>query len=512
MPRMPDAAFESTAAAYDATPYRSICHPQTRPAHLAAIAHLLGITAPAVATARVLEIGCASGGNLIPLAATFPEGRFVGVDLSPVQIGQATQRAAAAGLGNVEFRAASVTDVDQAWGTYDYIVCHGVYSWVPKEVRRAILRVIAERLADDGLAMVSYNVLPGWHLKRVARDIMLLRAGQLADPVQKVALARSSLDYVKEHAPLDTPYGQVVAAEADFVAEQRDYYLLHEYLETENNPCTVLEFLAEAEAAGVGYLADSDTVLPETLGTGVAAALRQLAGDRLPRIEHYLDLAIGRTFRQSILMKPAAMAGVQRTLDLSRLGGLHVSATFARQPDPGSAAPFVFTDRSGRSVTTASAAAARGLAALAARWPSSAMAGELSDDAPAMHEALFELLQGGVLTLSSVPVRVGGAAAARPVAWPLARVDALQGALDTANPQHMPVELDAIGLALLPLIDGTRDRAALADPVMAMVQDGRITLRHDGKPIDDPKVLRALVERIVEGTLQSLASVGLLMA
>ena len=501
---------------YDQTPYRSIPYPQTRPAHIAAIAQIFGLTVPSVATARVLEIGCAGGGNLIPLAAAFPEGRFVGIDPSAVQIEQARQRSAAAGLDNVDFRAASVTGVDQAFGTFDYIVCHGVYSWVPADVRRAILRVTAERLGDKGLALVSYNVLPGWHLKRVARDAMLIHAGQFDDPVEKLGQARAFLDFVKDSVSQQTPYGEVVRAESAFLAGQRDDYLLHEYLEEENSPCTVVDFLAEADAAGLGYLADSDTMLPETLGTGVAATLRQLAADRLPRLEHYLDLVIGRSFRQSILMKPAAITAARRALDPSRLAGLHVSATFVGLPAPDATAPFVFTERSGRTLTAASASAARAVAALSARWPNSATGGELADltraGVPEILDTLLQLIQEGMLALSIVPIRVAGAGAARPVAWPLARADAGRGAHDTANLQHMPVELNAASRALLPLIDGTRDRAALAERVMAMVTQGVITLRRDGKPINDPQELRALVGNIVEGTLRSLASAGLLTA
>lgn len=503
-----DPGFERTAAAYDRTPYRSIAYPDTRPAHLAAVAHLLGIAAPAVETARVLEIGCAGGGNIIPLAAACPEGRFVGVDLSQVQIDQAMQRAAAAGLDNIEFRRGSATEIDESWGTFGYIVCHGVYSWVPPEVRRAILRVTAERLAGDGLAVVSYNVLPGWHLKRVSRDIMLAQAGRFADPVQKLAEARSFLELVKDRVAPQTPYGEVVQTEAAFLAGQRDDYVMHEYLEAENRACTVIDFLDEAGVAGLNYLADADTMLPETVGTGLAAALRQLAGDRLPQLEHYLDLVIGRTFRQSILMKQPAMTTAQRAFDPSRLAGLHVSAALQ------AVGPGAFADGAGRNVTVESAAAGRALAALGARWPSSVTAEELAElaqcDTAAILDALFQLMQEGMLALSTVPVRVGGADATFPVAWPLARADAARGAPATANPQHMPIELDGSSRALLPLMDGTRDRAALAGPVMAMVDQGVITLRRDGKPIEDVAVLRVLVDRIVDGAIRSLASAGLL--
>jgi SAM-dependent methyltransferase len=505
-----DPGFERTAAAYDRTPYRSIAYPDTRPAHLAAVAHLLGIAAPVVPTARVLEIGCAGGGNIIPLAATFPEGRFVGVDLSQVQIDEAQQRAAAAGLGNIGFRRASATDIDESWGTFDYIVCHGVYSWVPAEVRRTILTVMAERLADDGLAVVSYNVLPGWHLKRVARDIMLAGAERFADPAHKLAEARSFLEVVNDRVAPQTPYGVVVRAEAAFLAEQRDDYVTHDYLAPENLACTVIDFLGEAGAAGLSYLADADTLLPETVGTGLAAALRQLAGDRLPQLEHYLDLVIGRTFRQSILTRSPGMATAQRAFDPARLAGLHVSAAWQ------SAGPGVFVDSEGRKLTVEGPEAARALAALGALWPNSATAAQLAKQAqcpvPLVLDALFQAMQEGMLALSSVPVRVGGADAAFPVAWPLARADAARGAPATANPHHIPIELDGSSRALLPLMDGTRDRAALAGPILAMVQQGVITLRRDGKPVEDVAELRVLVGRIVEGAIRSLASAGLLMS
>src|SRR4051812_36191006 len=122
-------ALERTASDYDRTPYRSFPYPLTRPAHLSAVAQLFRLAVPAVATARVLELGCAAGGNLIPMAAAFPDASFIGIDLSPLQIEQAKQRAEAAGLSNIEFRRASITEIDASYGAFDYVVCHGVYSW-----------------------------------------------------------------------------------------------------------------------------------------------------------------------------------------------------------------------------------------------------------------------------------------------------------------------------------------------------------------------------------------------
>src|SRR5262245_19896617 len=156
-------ALERTAAHYDQVPYQSHPFPHTQPPRLAAIATLFGLNPPPVPTARILEIGCAAGGNLIPLAARFPDATCLGIDLSSVQIRQAVPRVQALGLRNLELRRQSVTDLGADEGPFDYVICHGVYSWVPQSVREAILRVCAERLSDNGIAIVSYNVLPGWH-------------------------------------------------------------------------------------------------------------------------------------------------------------------------------------------------------------------------------------------------------------------------------------------------------------------------------------------------------------
>jgi SAM-dependent methyltransferase len=516
-------ALERTASAYDQTPYRSFAYPLTRPAHLAAIAQIFSLVAPAVPTARVLEIGCGGGGNLIPMAAAFPEGRFVGIDLSAIQVEQAQQRAAAAGLGNIEFRRGSVTEIDASWGTFDYIVCHGVYSWVPAEVRRAILRVIAERLADAGMAVVSYNVLPGWHLKRVARDAMVAHAAQFADPAQKLAQARAFLDFLKDRVPQQTPYAQVLRTETAFLAQQRDDYVLHDFLETENSPCTVLEFLNEAASVGLSYLADSElhSMLPEAHGKEIAAVLRQLAANRLLQLEQYIDLLTGRSFRQSILMKPAAAKKAHRALDPSRMAGLHVAACFTGMPESGASGPFVFTDAFGRTLTTASPEVARAMTALSARWPRTTTAAELTeltvaDDASReavaalVLDALLRLMNVGMLFLSTVPTEVGDGSASHPTAWPLARADASRGATDTASPQHMTVQLDLASRTLLPLLDGTRDRVALTNSLLSIINQGAMTLRRSDEPIQDPEERRKAAQELLESTIKALASLALL--
>ncbi len=125
----PDAISDSisdtiarTAENYDSVPYPSYPYPRLQPARLSAIARLFGLSTQAPATARTLEIGCAEGGHIIPLAAAAPHARFVGIDVSPAQIGQGLARIERLGLTNIELRCRSVTDLGLEQDSFDYII------------------------------------------------------------------------------------------------------------------------------------------------------------------------------------------------------------------------------------------------------------------------------------------------------------------------------------------------------------------------------------------------------
>src|SRR3954466_10350885 len=173
---------------YDAIPYPTSPFRQTRPERLAAIAKQFGLTPPPAQNCRVLELGCSMGGNLIVMAQDHPESRFVGIDASSRQIADGWKTIDALGLKNIQLRQLDILDIGDDLGEFDYIISHGVYSWVPPRVQNKMLEVCQRHLAPNGVAYISYNTLPGWHIRGVVRDMMFYRGMQFSDP--KTALAQ----------------------------------------------------------------------------------------------------------------------------------------------------------------------------------------------------------------------------------------------------------------------------------------------------------------------------------
>jgi SAM-dependent methyltransferase len=181
---------------YDEVPYPSLPARRTHPSHLAAIARLFGMVPPSPGRCRLLELGCASGENLLPLAADFPDSHLVGIDLSVRQIEAGRSVVEQLGLSNIDLRRLDLHDFGEDQGTFDYILCHGVFSWVPRAVQDRILEIGLRHLAGNGVFFASYNTYPGWHLRGVVRDMMVYHVRGIEDPATRVAQARALPDFL----------------------------------------------------------------------------------------------------------------------------------------------------------------------------------------------------------------------------------------------------------------------------------------------------------------------------
>jgi cyclopropane fatty-acyl-phospholipid synthase-like methyltransferase len=317
---------DTRQASYDDLPYESHPFPQTHPDRLATLATLLGMQPPSVEHCRVLELGCAGGGNLVPMALGLPQSTFVGVDFSERQIREGQALVQALGLANIELKCLSIQDIEESFGVFDYIVCHGVYSWVSEAEQDKILEICARQLAANGVAYVSYNTYPGWHMRRMVRDMMLYHARRFEAPQMRVSQSRALLElFVQALAQDQKPYSLFLKSEHESLQKRSDSYLFHEHLEESNEPLYFYQFVARAVAKGLRYLGEAD--VPDMVPTGVrpevTKALQQLASDDI-EMEQYLDFLRNRMFRQTLLCHQHISP--HRQLRHELLKGLYVSA------------------------------------------------------------------------------------------------------------------------------------------------------------------------------------------
>lgn len=309
---------------YDVTQYDSYPYSQTHPKHIYTLAKLFGINPTHFSRARILELGSAAGGNIIPLAYHYPEAELIGIDLSARQIESGLDEVTELGLKNIRLEHRSILDIDESYGKFDYIICHGVFSWVPDEVRAKIFTICRENLNPEGVACISYNTYPGWNFVNSIREMMLYHSKSFDEPKEKADQARAMLRFIAEGLKdSKTPYSSFLRSEVDTLKDKSDSYLIHEHLEDFNVPYYFHKFIEEANDAGLRYLADTPlaTMFHYNLPEKIAEELDQI--NDIVRIGQYLDFFRNQRFRTTLLCQ--GEANVDRRLIPERLEEFYYS-------------------------------------------------------------------------------------------------------------------------------------------------------------------------------------------
>jgi SAM-dependent methyltransferase len=451
------------AAKYDTIAYAAQPCPWSHPDHLAAVATLFGLAPPATRTCRTLEVGCSDGANLLPMAVSLPHATFVGCDLAARPIDAAHAAVAAIGLPNIRFVQADLSALGEDIGTFDYIVAHGVYSWVPAAVRDALFALAAQHLAPNGVMFVSYNTFPGCHVRRATWDILHFHVDSIKDPPARLDAARALAALLALPGTTNEDSDAALRAEFARIAQRTDSALFHDDLGTPNDPVYFHEFVAHAGRHGLAYVAEA--AVATMSGDGLSAEVRQMADglDRLTR-EQYLDFAHFRRYRQSLLVR--ADPATDFTLMRERVSGMQVSASTAliRAAAEGRIAPGDPRDTT-RALQLWLLERAPGAASVADARAWLALRGARDADvpAPSIEDLIVDAVTAGLALLHVAPPPVATGVGDRPVASPLARWQATHRDHVT-NLRHEAVRIgDAAARQVLTLLDGSRDRDALVD-------------------------------------------------
>lgn len=479
-----------TLQSYDELPYDSLPLPETQPDFLAAVARLHGFDAPDPARARILELGCASGGNLIPLAWRWPEARCVGVELSRVQAQAGADFIRQLGLSNVCVVHGDLAALPADLGEFDYITAHGVFSWVPPAVQDALLDLCRRHLSPHGVAYISFNVAAGWAALEPLRAALRARTGaELAAP----ARCREALQVLDElEAQWTDP---ALLKEIAYLRSAAPSYLFHEYLAEFNAPLQFTAFTARLAAHDLRYVAEAGPrrAVVELDGARGLDAARM--SKRWLDAEAALDEALTTRFRRAVIARADApcVAHPAQADALSELA-FYADLRSDEEIDLDQATEQCFVNPAGNTFPVALPTMKAAVMALSARYPAAIPYADLRAAADAVmadyattakaddgefRATLFQL----VIAHAVMPTLTAGSAArepgSQPRANPLARLQARSPGWVVSGRRHVAIDLDAAGRALLARLDGTRTFAELADAMHAWLSATGVDLPAD---------------------------------
>jgi SAM-dependent methyltransferase len=431
--------------AYHQIPYLSNPMPLTHPNRLASVATLFGMAPAPVTACRVLELGCGSGGNLIPMAHFLPGSRFTGVDLADLAVAEGRRAIGELGLPNLDLIAMDLSDIGPALGEFDYIIANGVYSWIPDDLRDRLLAVCRERMAPQGVALISYNALPGRYVHTMLRDMMLYHTRNGGDPRERIVQARDLLGKLRDAHLASGAWQPMLDEEIRQMSNRNEGWFFHDDIAPINDSFYVRDFAARAARHSLQYLGDAQAHLMFDTRT----SLDWVGGDVMER-EQYFDFLSLRQFRNTLLC--GSEVQLERPAGPERMDRFLFSSP-ARQSEG------QIEGLNSVCITEAPEAVGRVAAAMGAVYPMPVAFDKLLEsagDREALRGILFTLISSGFAEFHIHDYSPSESVSPRPRASRLARWEAARTGLVTYS-SHRANKLDGMLRALIEQLDGTRD-------------------------------------------------------
>ena len=479
LPSMPP----TDANPYDEVPYVGHAYNFTHPDRLSVVGALFGMRPAPVETCRVLELGCGDGANLLPMAYTLPGGRFYGVDLAARPVEQGNAYAAELGLSNLKLEAMDILDFPADAGEFDYIIAHGIFSWVPAVVREKMFAICQAHLAPQGIAYLSYKTYPGSYVSGTIHEMMRYQAHRRPgmseeqivhaglDMVRTVVGCQEKLDAYRGHLKwrLDAIDGRM-AAYGGYT------WIYHDLGVEVSDPYYFYQFMAQAGQHGLQFLSEPGLEVRNAAYTPETVAALDALGDDVVAREQYDDFLENREFRRSLLCR--ADVALDRALGPERLYPLRASSPIQPLkllgPPDDPRAKEEFAAPGNVRVTVDQPVVKEAFRRLGAIWPRSASFDELmgasgtagtagrEEDAGHLATSLLAMFRRDLVTLLTYVPNQATAVSERPVASARLRQQIGYDRPILTNLRHAEMEVqDAAVRQLLTLLDGTRDRAAL---------------------------------------------------
>lgn len=513
--------------AYDQVTYPNFAFPQTHPDRLATLATLFNMTPPAVESCRVLELGCGDGGNLIPMAFSLPGSKFVGIDRAEKPIEKGNAVIAALGLQNIELVRFDINELSDSLGRFDYVIAHGLYSWVPSEVRDRVLKIGRSVLTAHGVMYISYNTYPGCHLRNIAREMMLFHTRGLTETRDRIAQSRALMNWLAGSSPPTNAYQALLSDLSQHLNDKNEAAIYHDDLAAINAPVYFHQFVEHAARNGLQFLSEAEyfDVQYSTLPAAIREQMEALAENDILAKEQYMDFLEGRSFRQSLLCHHEIK--LERNIPATRVHHFYLKAEVRALSSNPAVSPETVEEFEGKKESRVATDLPLGKAALlhlGRIYPCSVRFDELlvearrilvsnsydvtafdGDSEQALASLLLRACGAGVVELHTFAPKFSSTPGDHPLAYPLARRQASEGPIITTL-LHNNIKLeDELGRQLLLLLDGNRDRADLLRELRRIIE------AEDVSDAEKEKFLTRMSQELEEKLCQ-LAKLGLLLA
>ncbi|MGB6690804.1 MAG: class I SAM-dependent methyltransferase [Terracidiphilus sp.] len=459
---------------HDAVPYPALAFSNTHPERLAAMAILHGLEPAPVERCRVLEVACNEGANLIPMAYAIPGSEFVGFDLARQPVERARQRIGELGLQNIRIFASDLMEVGADLGQFDYIIAHGVYSWVPEPVRDRLLALCRELLMPQGIAFLSYNALPGGYVRSMIREMMRFMMNGTENVDHQVGVALGLVYFLLDGRPEDDPYRRMIEQHLQRMGDRNLNATFHDELCDVNDAVRFIEFAEHARRHGLQYLCEAKLPPPSDPGyrPQIREAIEKVAPGDIFRQEQMLDFARARKYRETLLCR--ADCEVRRDLSAERFRKLLFSSPASSAPGK-EAGTTIFNLPGGATMESNHPGAVAIMRELERAWPRALRWEEiepridgcgfqLNADGAAL---LLRLSAGEFIEMHGWRAELPRAISARPRASRCSVREAASSGQAT-NLFHSIVRFDdPIARKLFMLLDGTRSRNELIEALKA---------------------------------------------
>lgn len=531
---MQDPNIDKLKQSYTEVPYYSQAYSNSHPDRLATLGKIFNLSPAPVENCRVLELGCAGGGNIIPMAYFLSESEFVGVELNEGHVETAQKTAIDLGIENIRILQGNILEVDASWGLFDYIICHGVFSWVPESVQDKILSIASENLAESGVAYISFNTYPGWHMREMIRHMMLYHSNQFDTPDQRIGQAKAFVDFLAGAVGENTsdPYVLLLRNELEALKSSGDWYIFHDYMEVVNTPIYFHEFIDRAEKNGLQYLADASfsMMFHNDFSDEINNTIESLSHDIVQK-EQYMDFLRNRQFRQTLLCKKDR--NLKRMLDADGLLGLLVSSSTMsenKEIDMTVGQIQKFKTPDGKLIETENPIIKISFKILKQSWPKAIPFENLLDSCvrelgetfgkeildtqdwkQELGRGLLHCFVSGAIDLRRWQGDYKNSISERPKVSDLTlyQVDNQQRVV---NQRHETVNTDSLALHLLPMLDGTNNKEDMLNHLTALAANKTFTVSQYDLPVTDPKKIRKSIEKSIDNILAGLADATLLIA